>query len=52
MNYYTMLEMKRRGYNGAECGWIDEENIGSIRTIEKTGAKLYKKYRVYQTKIN
>jgi hypothetical protein len=51
MNYYTMLEMKRREYPGAECGWIDEENIASQRTIEKTGAKLYRKYRVYEIKI-
>lgn len=51
MNYYTMLEMKRRGYSGAECGWIDEKNVASLRTIEKTGAKYYKKYRVYEKKI-
>ena len=48
MNYYTMLEMKKRGYHGAECGWIDENNIASQKTIEKTGAKLYKKYRVFE----
>ncbi len=52
MNYYTMLEMKKRAYNGAECGWIDEHNTASIRTIEKTGAKLYKKYRVYEKIIS
>lgn len=51
MNYYTMLEMKKRGYSGAECGWIDEKNIASLRTIEKTGAKYYKKYRVFEKKI-
>ena len=52
MNYYTMLEMKRRGYSGAECGWIDENNIASLRTIEKTGAKLYKRFRVYDKNIS
>ena len=51
MNYWTMLEMKKRNYSGAECGWIDEKNIASQRTIEKTGAKLYKKYRVYEINI-
>jgi len=51
MNYWTMLEMKKRGYTGAECGWIDEKNIASQRTIEKTGAKLYKKYRVFEIPI-
>jgi ribosomal protein S18 acetylase RimI-like enzyme len=52
MNYYTMLEMKKRGYPGAECGWIDEKNIASQRTIEKTGAKPYKKYRVHKKTID
>ena len=51
MNYYTLLEMKKRGYHGAECGWIDEKNIASQRTIEKTGAKYQKRYRVYEIKI-
>ena len=52
MNYWTMLEMKKRGYTGAECGWIDEKNIASQKTIEKTGAKLYKKYRVFEVPIS
>ena len=51
MNYYTLLEMKKRGYSGAECGWIDEKNIASQRTIEKTGAKYNKRYRVYEIDI-
>lgn len=51
MNYYTLLEMKKRGYSGAECGWIDEKNVASLRTIEKTGAKYQKRYRVYDIKI-
>ena len=51
MNYYTLLEMKKRGYSGAECGWIDEKNVASLRTIEKTGAKPQKRYRVYEIKI-
>ena len=45
MNYHTLFEMKRRGYSGAECGWIDEKNVASQRTIEKTGAKFEKRYR-------
>ena len=43
--------MKKRNYCCAECGWIDEKNITSQKTIEKTGAKLYKKYRVYEIDI-
>ena len=51
MNHYTMIEMKRRGYTNAECGWIDEKNIASQQTIEKTGALRYKTFRVYQKDI-
>ena len=51
MNYHTMVEMKKRGYPGAECGWIDEKNIASQRTIEKTGAKYDKRYRVFEINI-
>jgi len=41
MNYYTMLEMKRRGYSGAECGWIDEKNIGKQETFRCRWGELY-----------
>ena len=51
MNYHTLVEMKRRGYSGAECGWIDEKNVASQRTIEKTGAKFEKRYRVFEIDI-
>ena len=51
MNYHTLVEMKRRGYSGAECGWIDEKNVASQRTIEKTGAKFDKRYRVFEIDI-
>jgi hypothetical protein len=51
MNYLTLLEMKRRGYETAEYGWIDEDNIASLRAGEKIGGKIYKCYRVYEKKI-
>jgi hypothetical protein len=50
-NYHTIVEMKNKGYPGAECGWYDEANIASINTIEKTGAKRTKTYRVYQSDL-
>ena len=52
MNYYTMLEMKRRGYTSAECGWIDEDNIASRKAIEKIGAQLKKVFRVYEKTVS
>ena len=48
MNYYTLLEMKKRGYKSAEYGWIDEKNIASRKAGEKIGGELYKIYRVYK----
>lgn len=51
MNYHTMQEMKKRGYISAEIGWVDEQNSASLKIIEKTGAKLYKKFRVYEINI-
>lgn len=51
LNYLTLLEMKKRGYIGAEVGWIDEGNTSANATISITGAKLYKKSRVFDKKI-
>ena len=39
---------KSKGYIGGECSWILEDNDPMNKGIEMTGAKLYKKYRVYQ----
>ena len=44
--------MKRRGYIGAEVGVIDEQNAIANSTIVKTGAKKYKRYRVFEKNIN
>jgi len=51
LNYYNLVEMKKRGYKTAEYGWIDEDNIASIKAGGKLGAKLYKIYRVYEKSI-
>lgn len=51
MNYHTILEMKKRGYAGVEIGWVDEHNVASLKIMEKTGAKLYKRFRVYEKNI-
>lgn len=47
LNYLTMLEMKKKGYIGADVGWIDEKNAVAHTTIAITGAKLYKKFCVF-----
>ena len=52
LNYLTLIEMKKRGYIGAEVGWIDEENVIANTTIAITGAKMYKKFRVFDKNIH
>ena len=51
LNYASLIEMKKRKYVGAEVGWIDEENNIAHTTIAITGAKLYKKNRVFEKNI-
>ncbi len=48
LNYHSLLEMKKRGYMGAEVGWIDEQNAIAHTTIAVTGATVYKKHRVFE----
>jgi len=52
LNYLTLKEMKKRGYIGAEVGWIDEKNKVARSTISITGAKLHKRLTVFEKKLN
>lgn len=52
LNYETLVEMKSRGYIGAEVGIIDEQNAIAHSTIAKTGAKKYKRFSVFEKIIN
>lgn len=47
LNYLTIVEMKKRGYIGAEIGWTDERNTSARAIISITGAKPYKKLCVF-----
>lgn len=51
LNYKILIEMKNRGYIGAEVGWTDEENDVAHTTIAITGATLYKKHRVFEKSL-
>jgi len=48
LNYTVLVEMKNRGYVGAEVGWIDEHNTAAHTTIALTDARLSKKHRVFE----
>ncbi len=39
---------KRCGYEWAELGWVLEDNDLVNKSIESVGARLYKRYRIYQ----
>jgi GNAT superfamily N-acetyltransferase len=41
----------KRGYKWAEMSWVLEDNVLMNRMLELLGAKLYKKYRIYETRI-
>jgi GNAT superfamily N-acetyltransferase len=41
----------KRGYKWAEMSWVLEDNVLMNRTLKLLGAKLYKKYRIYETRI-
>ncbi|MDA8214083.1 MAG: hypothetical protein M0Z64_02255 [Nitrospiraceae bacterium] len=44
--------IKKGGYKRIEFSWILEDNISVIRICEMFGARLYKRYRVYEKKIS
>ena len=40
------------GYTGAELGWTDEENDKINKVVERVGAQLYKRFRVYERELS
>jgi len=43
--------MRRLGYRRAELGWIDEENAVTRRAAERWGARVVKRYRMYEAAL-
>ena len=41
----------KRGYTWAEMSWVLEDNVKMNRVLDLLGAKLYKKYRIYEINI-
>lgn len=44
----TLRAARRLGYDGAELGWVTEDNELMVRAIESMGARRYKTYRIYE----
>jgi GNAT superfamily N-acetyltransferase len=49
--YETYHHGKEKGYSLAEFSWILEDNVLMNRALEGLGAKLYKKYSIYEKKL-
>lgn len=47
----TIRDGIERGYSWAEMSWVLEDNILMNKALETLGAKLYKKYRIYEMRI-
>jgi len=43
--------IRRLGYRRAELGWIHEENALTRRTAERWGARVLKRYRMYEAAV-
>jgi len=42
----------KKGYRGGELSWILEDNVMMNRILESIGAKVYKKYRIYEKPLS
>lgn len=49
--YETYTRGKKKGYSLGEFSWILEDNVLMNRALEGLGAKLYKKYAIYEKRI-
>jgi GNAT superfamily N-acetyltransferase len=45
---HLFTEGLKKGFRGAECSWILEDNLPMRRGLERIGARAYKTYRVYE----
>ena len=50
--YETAKAALERGYKWAEASWILETNDNMNRAIEMLGGEVYKKYRIYEKKLD
>lgn len=50
--YETAKAALERGYQWAEASWILETNDSMNRSIEMLGGEVYKKYRIYEKRLD
>jgi hypothetical protein len=52
MYYESLKNSLKHGFKKCELSWVLDDNIMTQRACEMMGGKLYKKYRMYETKIS
>jgi len=48
---FKNIKGKYNQYRRVEFSWILEDNIPVQRLVEMIGARLYKKYRIYEKRL-
>ncbi|MEF8847806.1 MAG: hypothetical protein V5A68_01580 [Candidatus Thermoplasmatota archaeon] len=51
LNYLVLKEMKKRKYEEATIGPVDENNSAARNILKKMDAEVYKKHRIFEKKI-
>jgi hypothetical protein len=51
MYYEALKSALAKGYKKCEFSWILDDNTMTQRAAETMGGKLYKKYRIYESKL-
>jgi GNAT superfamily N-acetyltransferase len=44
----VVVEGVSRGFRSAECGWVLEDNLAMLAPLERLGARVFRRYRVYE----
>ncbi len=47
-----VLQAQKRGIQNAELSWISEHNKLMVHAVENIGARLYRRYRIFQKNLN
>lgn len=50
LHYYARAN-PRLGYPQCEASWVLEDNVAMVRVLEKLGARVYRRYRVYEREL-
>lgn len=49
--YHSFKVAARKGYNGGEMSWVEEDNLPMTNAAIRYGGKPYRAYRIYEQKL-